>query len=906
MGKIVSQKKFLKGINAGTGVLTEVPGSVTRGSNIVFTQRGSLRTTDGSAIIGQIPASSPNALAMGVFSNLASGQFPFYPLLAGPVAPLVPDVQGPLNYARATPGGNAAGIYVFAVVATDSTGTYHSNYAPSISRFQLTQSFSSITISGWNAQPNLNYTLYYLPGGINASQGVLLTGPTAGASSLSYAGTLPTTPLVGLPAPNNSFVLQLVIGNVVPPSSQVLFTPTAATLPGLFRQPASVSPGDPNFQFQAGSTQVATFTNSGTGTSANVTGTGSNSSTSANTSAFSSFAVVTGQVLTFTVPVTYNLSGSSSGYGGGNASVIFEYSPDGSTWLTIQSFNGSGQTFGKSGSPTLTVTSSSITNLSSVYFRVVCIASWNGSAGSGNVLASGSISAVSVSVTNTYSFTPYGGISGFVCPIPQILQFNQKSIFILGNGIAPRYADPSALGGATFTTLGNTFTASYPVWAATTAWNQGDTISNTVSGTTYVYTAQNGGTSGSGAPSWPTALNATVADGQVIWKNTGVASAIAPRGAAHGIVYAGSLWLANTSPATTSDQIDGPTCLKMSDSGNQNSWNPANTAFIGKDDGTQITGLASYTIAEVGIAPTGALVVFKEFATYQIIGVFGANDFQITQAQTDLGCIAARSIQFLTGYGLARLSHMGFAVFNGVNDTLVSEEIRPYLFGGGQGLNSDIVGVDFTYAYLAQSCQSSSPPMYVCALPLLGSNGALTRLFCYDLVLKAWTILDLPWSIGTLLQARTGEGNPLTLAARTDGTGFVERMFAGDGNWDAASLITGLPAAPIPITWAFSTTHVFRDGSSTRAFYRKVVIRGYATQTTASIVRANVQVNGNPFKSLPLRLQPQPGSGQFELQCDLLVTAQNVQISLTGMGLVTVDALDWDVTAKAGGSIMVG
>jgi hypothetical protein len=419
----------------------------------------------------------------------------------------------------------------------------------------------------------------------------------------------------------------------------------------------------------------------------------------------------------------------------------------------------------------------------------------------------------------------------------------------------------------------------------------------------FVFTVIDGGTSKSSPPVWPTTPGQTVNDGQVIWRNDGAPeSAEAPPGAAHGIVYAGSLWLANTAPQTT-DQ-DGPSALKMSDSNNCNSWNPVNTAFIGKQDGTQITGLATYTVAEVGIAPTGSLVVFKEYSTFQVIGVFGATDFAITQAQTDLGCIAARSIQFLPGYGICRLTHMGFAVFNGVKDQIISEDIRPYLFGGIQ-LDADITGCDFSFVYMGKGCEVSSVPMYACALPLLGQNGLMTRLFCWDLVLRAWTILDLPWTINTLMQARTGEGIPLLVAGRSDGTGDVERLYAGYANglpidpaWDSSSLVPSVTAANTPITFTVRTSHTYSEGSSLHAFYRLVVIRGYATPPVAQTFTVSLEVDGRPFTTQAYWVNPNPTSGQFDTRVDIGITAVNVQMTITGKGVVTIDALDWQVEGK--------
>lgn len=417
------------------------------------------------------------------------------------------------------------------------------------------------------------------------------------------------------------------------------------------------------------------------------------------------------------------------------------------------------------------------------------------------------------------SSSPYGGIAGQIDDIPQIVQFANLSVLILGNGYAPQAFDPSLGPGATVAALANTFTAAFPTWQASVDWITGAQVTD---GAGNYYTATQGGVSQTpGPPTWHTALGAETADGSVVWTSQGpIVASTAPRGAAHAVAYAGSLWLANTSPTNTSDGIDGPSCLKMSDSNNPNSWNPVNTAFIGRSDGTQITGLQPFTIAALGISPTGSLCVFKEFQTYQVIGVFGSASFQIQPAQTNLGCLAARSIQFLPGFGVVRWTHLGFAVFDGINDRLISEDIRPYLFGGVDS-ESDLVPVDPQYLYLSQSAQTITPPMYLCAMPLTGGTGMVTRLFCYDLVMKAWTVIDLPWGITTLANASVGEGYPLVLAGKSDGT--IQRMQSGDLNWDTGAI------DQTAVQWSFRTPDLFGEGGTQRMFFEQATITGYGS-----------------------------------------------------------------------------
>jgi hypothetical protein len=913
--KIVSMKKFLKGLNAGTGILTQPPGTVVRLSNMIFTQRGSLQTIPGSAIIGQLPSPDLTAIVIGFFANLVSGQAPYYPTLCAPPGGyLYANVTGILD--TLTPGsGNPAGSYTFAVMASNSGATVHSDPEQGLITVTTGASFSQIGIQ-WNVVFGSYYSLYYLPGGPNASQGVLLTGPTQNLAAFIQVGTLPTTPLVTLPVGNNSYNLGLAIGNVQSPSKQVLFTlATAVSIPASPPEPATLAPGDPDFQFNSSSTSTNQYTGGTASVTAGQSGSGTNTQTSTPATGFPAITLNSSQNVQVSLQLSIQLEGLGGGGGGGSSSVTVQYSTDGgSTWNTVATYTDGGTTYRQNSAPTLSFVASNISSLSNLEFQLIATVNWSGGGGG---TATGQITASSATVSFYNSYTPYGGIEGFACPIPQILQFAQQTILILGNGYPPQTTNPALLAGATVTALGNTFQATYPNWQASVAWAQGDQISVMIGGTNYLFTAIQGGVSGTTEPTFPTAKGATVTDQSgsssggaqsLIWQNGGpITTSIAPRGAAHGIVYAGSLWLFNTSPETTGDNFDGPTCLKMSDTDNPNSWNPVNVAFLGKDDGTQGTGLATFTVAEVGIAPTQSLVCFKEYSTYQIIGVFGANDFQITQAQTNLGCIAARSIQFLPGYGICRLTHMGFAIFNGVNDKVISEEIRPYIFGG-TGLDADIIGVDFTFVYLSYGDQSSSPPMYCCACPLMGGSGSLTRLFVYDMVLKAWTIMDLPWEISTLVAIRAGEGLPLFLIAKNDGSGLIDRLFAGDVNWDASSLVPSVTPSNTPVIWSFKTTHVYSEGSSQRAYFNRVTVRGYASQSAAGLVTATIQANGNPTVKRQVYVYPQPVSGQFDLNIDLKLTTNIVQLSLSGQGAVTVDGIDWEVSPKPTGSsaLMIG
>ena len=729
--KIISQKKFAKLVSS-TGVLSQPPGALSRLSNLLFTQRGSLQVCDGSASIGALAAPYTRPLSLGVYNAYLAGQFPFYLALALNPVPAIAEFAPPYS-AVVTGGSGTPTTFTFYLVAFDSSGLLH-NTPVSFRASGLpgaTAVLASFIVPAGAATVNL----YWQPSGLNVPA-VLIGSSATSPISAGFTGASTT-----IPTGNDSYTSQLEIGNVGQSSNLVVFTKVSSTpYSGPVISPVSLAPGDPAFNF-------------------------------------------------------------ASPYPG---------------------------------------------------------------------------------------YSPYGGASGVICPIPQILQFAGLTILILGNGVAPQSINPS-VASPTPTDLTNTFTASYPTWQASVTWITGAQLTDGG----YYFTATQGGVSGSSAPSWNYAKGSETADGSVIWTSQGlIVELVAPRGAAHAVAYAGSLWLANTSPADTSDGIDGPSCLKMSDSNNPNSWNPVNTAFIGRNDGTQITGLQPFTIAALGISPTGSLCVFKEYTTYQVIGVFGSTSFEIQPAQTNLGCIAARSIQFLPGFGVCRFTHLGFAVFDGINDRLISEDIRPYLFGGTDP-EADLVPVDPVYTYRSVSAQTVAPPMYMCAMPLAGSGGQLTRLFCYDLVMKAWAVLDLPWAIDSMTGVSAGEGYPLVLAGRANGT--IQRMQAGDDSWDQGATDQS------PVAWSFRTPEVFGEGSTQRLFYEEATIVGYGSDAMVQSIIASLWLDGTNLGSMPIDVVPQ-GDSMFVARVSLFRSGQRAHLDISGNnggagGII--DAVDWAVAPKS-------
>lgn len=268
------------------------------------------------------------------------------------------------------------------------------------------------------------------------------------------------------------------------------------------------------------------------------------------------------------------------------------------------------------------------------------------------------------------------------------------------------------------------------------------------------------------------------------------------------------LWGWNTNPTTAG--IQGPSSLRSSDLNNQNSWPAASQTFIARDDGQQGQGLGLFTIAETGISPEAVLIAFKDFSLYQVSGVFGATAFAVQKVKSDMGCVAPRTIQFLAGFGMMRLTHRGFALYDGVNDTLVSEEIRPRIFG-----RDDITPIDWSQVAMASATQVANPPLYVCSCPVTSSSGALRRVFVYDLVRRAWTINEYPNDQATLALILEAGTLPIVVAGGYTG-GVVYELFGGDATDDGTD-----------ISWLVRTRGIIAGSPSERMYVRRMLAKFY-------------------------------------------------------------------------------
>jgi hypothetical protein len=500
---------------------------------------------------------------------------------------------------------------------------------------------------------------------------------------------------------------------------------------------------------------------------------------------------------------------------------------------------------------------------------------------------------------------PFGdpnGTSGYTSALSQFIQFENSVILLLGNTYAPQLYNGSSVA-ALNNTYDTTGGGSTPAWQPNTSYNA---LSNIQAGG-YLFRPNNGGgVSGGTAPTWPSTKGATVADGSIIWINIGSYSAPDPRGAAHGIVYGGSLWLWNTYPTLTSDNLDGPSILKMSDLNNANSWNPVNVTGIDTGDGQQGMGMSAFAISEAGILPTQQLILFKEYKTYIVNGVFGASDFYVTRGETDMGCIAPRTIQFVAGSqarfgidGIFRLTHKGFTVFDGLRDRIISPQIEPYLFQERR----DITAANVSVEAWGTSCQLADPPCYVAALPLSTSQGPMTRLFCFDMEAVGWTIIDLPFGIRAMSnfyvkqQASSIQGQQLAMAGgSTDGNVryFLPQVEAGtEAEWDTGA----------DVGWSFDVPAAFSKSPGNRLFFRRLVLRGSYNGTAPSVpaLSASVSIDDATAITVPGRTSALSGGSGIQALFDIGRTGTSAWATVSGNGNFSVVAADWNVQQKPAG-----
>lgn len=929
----VTQKAFLRGLIATSGAMAQPKGSVPRLSNLLLMRRGGLNTVDGSQPIyefnGAVQNNRGKIMASFLFNPLGVPRY--YLVLAKALdVPLGP----PKNLAIVTAAGGslAAATYYYMVTAVDGAGgeTTISNEA------SIATGANGKNTLTWNVVPNsAGYNIYRstTPNGerMLISLNTPVAPPTFGSltqsfvddgtgivavsftvSQLSYANGYGLFSITSIPSGVNPLAL---VGEVFPYSGG-----TPATLNGNWQIASFVS--------QSGGITYYTAVPVGFAPSV-ATATGGILTTQApptvdttQQTALYSMPLLVGSIAS--IPQSYSNSnivalfpadirmidgggGGGSGGGGtigGGGTGGGGATPSGGIPNTVtfipQMLEFTNQTVIALGNgfppqvysdPSTTDHPATISNISSISVDAFGVVTVTVTGGHG--IPTGINAGANVAITGVTP-TGYNGVFAILQVVSAtVIKLRNLSAIGLGAGSG---------GTVTTTTIPvtSTFTPAFPAWSATTGYSVGSIAAPTSNVNNIYFKAITSGTSGATQPAPFASMTAAqkgqrVYDSGVVWENQGASNtgAPAPPGAAHIGVYSGALWVFDTFPSNTSSGIDGPCSLRMSDINNLNSWNPINQAFLDKDDGTEGAGLSAFTITAQGIAPQGSLVAFKNFSTYQILGLFGSPSFAIQRVQTDMGCTAPRTLQYVPGFGIMRQTHLGYGVFDGVYDRVVSEEVRPYLFPANDSEVADIVPMDSNWASVAWGAQTANPPMYVSAIPIGSSGGALTRILAYDLVLKAWAVVDLPFSISTLSQFRTVSANPVTVMGGFN-DGVLSRWQAGDINWDTGA--TGV-RSPSAVKWSIGTPVIASNDPDQKLYVRRLMVRGVNTNSTAPLT-VTLITDG---VTLPAYVSQTLPKGDFEIEIGVGITVLRAMATIAGSGDVEIYGWSWGVMPKAAG-----
>ena len=935
MTKSSTTGPFIRLLDASAGVLTQPKGSVPRLSNLIGSKRGSLRTCDGSALVNAyngVPTLG-RGKAMCEFFYEPAQVAPYYLRI---MKALDQHLGAPQNLAATLSAGGSltsGQAYFYKVTALDGVG----GETTASTEATATPSGGNLSVTlTWNVVPNaISYNVYRSLGtgteGLLIGTGLPVSQPAIGTTTVTFidsgivaASTIVAVSSISAESPfSTTYLITLVSPLVL--QAGVVVTYVAGSNPTLNHNYTVAFNLSNNVLVASGPISGAGFTSSSGGTISYGTGQlPPATDTTQQTGLYAMPPAVNGigydnSNLVALFPADLPIEGNPGGGGGnpsqgggqgstpsggiaGNVSAIPQI-----VQFTNQAVLALGNGFPPHvySDPNGTITNpAKIVAISAIAVDANGVVTITTAAPHGINTTQGIGANVIIAGVTISAYNGNGqGASTFpTIAIPDATHVKIVNISAIG-------AAASSGGTLTVSTIPiiSTFTPAYPSWTTAVSYSVNSIIQPATPNGHY-YIAVQGGTSGGSTPTFPTGTGQRVADGSVIWQEKGLVNTAAPPppGAAHIAVYSGSLWVLNTSVATTTNGLDGPSSLRMSDVNNLNSWNPINQAFLDKDDGLDGYGLASFTISAQGIPPEGSLIAFKRYQMYQIIGVFGANNFAIQRVLSDMGTIAPRTIQFIPGFGLGRLAHLGIAIYDGVNDRVISEPIRPYLFPYPNDLDlGDIQGIDQQWMSVSQGTQTSNPPMAVFAVPVGNSGGGLTRICCYDLALKGWAIVDLPFSISTMTQVRTAVSQPVTLMGSfSDGT--LQRWQAGDQQW--ATKLAG-NNAPGSVAWSVQLPSSATKVPDQRLYCRRVVVTGQVGQggSTMAITPGIGGVYQETQRvTLPVAIGYGSGiagygatvSADFTAQAGVGVIDRRFDAIVNGIGQVTIDGFNVDVEPK--------
>ena len=251
--------------------------------------------------------------------------------------------------------------------------------------------------------------------------------------------------------------------------------------------------------------------------------------------------------------------------------------------------------------------------------------------------------------------------------------------------------------------------------------------------------------------------------------------------------------------------------------------------------------------------------------------------------------------KFAPGHGIIRLSHRGFALYDGVNDVLISEEIRPFLFGTiGAGLN-------WAQITTAHAVIVPNPPMYLAWVPT--TTNFPDTVLMYDLVRRSWTVLTYPVAASCSALETFVSGTAFNITAQPQvlvgdtSSLHIRRLFQGDTTDDGTA-----------ITWSAILRAV--GGPQQNSYWRRAIVK-LINATNAQAITWGVMLGPNVQGTTPrnktgtlttpnaaaLRqtfngttLVPNP---ELDMTMDIGLIGTNLRLALSGSGPLTIRGVEY-------------
>jgi hypothetical protein len=248
----------------------------------------------------------------------------------------------------------------------------------------------------------------------------------------------------------------------------------------------------------------------------------------------------------------------------------------------------------------------------------------------------------------------------------------------------------------------------------------------------------------------------------------------------------------------------------------------------------------------------------------------------------------------MPGFGEARLTHLGISITDGVEDKLLSDPIRPYLFMVNDRTVSDIGFMDPSWAPFSYADLTANPPMYCCAIPVGqqgNSLGALTRALSYDMTTGGWYIVDFPFRISLIRQVLLTPLAPVTLLGGWD-DGLIQRWQYGDFRWET---VPNIPGSGFDVPWFYRTPVTASQNPDQRVYAQQVIFKGINTHNLGTMF-TTVSIDG-------LKLPERPNYTQFSSHnfysvASIMRTGNKFHADIRGSGGVEISGDDYHIVPK--------